>query len=151
MENKLDKEEIKELLSKGWIQVRFTVEVMANSKENAEKNIKEHMEKLKKVSDFKVYKEDYEKAEKVKKLPPRFKNKVKEAWSQMVESEMMVSDYNALVRFSFAFGPSSVEILEPEKIELSQDQMQNIINTLAGLIHQYTAARGIGGLVIAPR
>jgi len=141
----MDKEEIRNRIAKGWIHARFTIEVMANTAENAEKSLKNHMEKIRKQKNIILIDEKIDKPEKVEN-PPR---PLTEAYSQVIESEMLISKYEYLVNFVFVFGPSSLEILAPEKIELSQEEMQNILNNLATIIHQFAAA-GVGGLIISP-
>ena len=48
----------------------------------------------------------------------------------------------------FLFHASSVEILKPEKYQLSAGEAHNILNTMAEMMHRFAAA-GFGGIVIA--
>ena len=47
------------------------------------------------------------------------------------------------------YGPSSVEIIGPDKKEISVAETQDIVNLLAGVVHQFAAA-GVGGIIITP-
>jgi len=47
------------------------------------------------------------------------------------------------------YGPSAIEVLSPPNKQVSAGEIQNIVNTLAGLLHQFAAA-GAGGIVITP-
>ena len=55
-----------------------------------------------------------------------------------------------LLNAVMTYGPSAIEIVGPNKEEIDISEMQNVANTLAGVVHQFAAA-GIGGIVITPK
>lgn len=146
MVEELEEGEIEDFLSKGWIKAWCAVEVMAVSKRLVEESLKKHIGKLKKEEGIKVYGENYDSIEEVEEPP---KN-VDQAYSQVVELEFMASSLSSLVNLMFLYGPSAVEILEPEEIKLKMGEAQDMLNTIAGVMHQY-ASQGVGGIVLSPK
>jgi hypothetical protein len=80
------------------------------------------------------------------KNPPK---PLKRGWSQIVNVTLLTKDLYSLVQTVMLYGPSAIEILSPPNKQVSAGEIQNIVNTLAGLLHQFAAA-GAGGIVITP-
>ncbi|MCD6275092.1 MAG: hypothetical protein J7J15_03685 [Candidatus Aenigmarchaeota archaeon] len=137
---------IKELSKKNWMKVSLIFEVLGTTREIVEKSLKEHIEKLEKIKTILLYKKDFSKIEEVEKP---MKN-VEKAYSQIVETEAMIKDIKTLIIITISYGPSSIEILEPKKIEISAGEIQDISNMISGIIHRF-AASGIGGIVATPQ
>jgi len=137
---------IKELSKKKWMKVSLIFEVLGTTREIVEKSLKEHIEKLEKIKTIFLYKKDFSKIEEVEKP---MKN-VEKAYSQIVETEAMIKDIKTLIIITISYGPSSIEILEPKKIEISAGEMQDISNMISGVIHRF-AASGIGGIIATPQ
>jgi hypothetical protein len=146
MDEYIDEEQIKKKIEEGWIRVWAAIEVMAVNKDVTKKALKKHLEKLKKEKGIHIFKEKFDKIEKVEH-PPR---NIKEAYSQVVEIEFIIDGIRNLVHFVFLYGPSAVEILEPSTIKSKIGEVQDMLNTIATIIHQY-AARGVGGIVVSPK
>jgi len=137
---------IKELSKKKWMKVSLIFEVLGTTREIVEKSLKEHIEKLEKIKTIFLYKKDFSKIEEVEKP---MKN-VEKAYSQIVETEAMIKDIKTLIIITISYGPSSIEILEPKKIEISAGEIQDISNMISGIIHRF-AASGIGGIIATPQ
>ena len=137
---------IKELSKKKWMKVSLIFEVLGTTREIVEKSLKEHIEKLEKIKTIFLYKKDFSKIEEVEKP---MKN-VEKAYSQIVETEAMIKDIKTLITIAISYGPSSIEILEPKKIEISAGEIQDISNMISGVIHRF-AASGIGGIIATPQ
>ena len=137
---------IKELSKKKWMKVSLIFEVLGTTREIVEKSLKEHIEKLEKIKTIFLYKKEFSKIEEVEKP---MKN-VEKAYSQIVETEAMIKDIKTLIIIAISYGPSSIEILEPKKIEISAGEMQDISNMISGVIHRF-AASGIGGIIATPQ
>ncbi|MCD6477574.1 MAG: hypothetical protein J7K87_01090 [Candidatus Aenigmarchaeota archaeon] len=138
--------EIKDKIKKGWIKCWSMIEVMATDKKTTEQSLKNHIEKLKKEKGIIVYKEKFDSIEEVKSP---FKN-IEKAYSQVVEIEFIIENFKNLVDFVILYGPSTVEIMEPDKIETKIGDAQEILNRLSTLLHKFAAA-GIGGMLISPK
>ncbi|MFP4045654.1 MAG: hypothetical protein ACLFS3_01185 [Candidatus Aenigmatarchaeota archaeon] len=143
--DKMDEEEIRKKISDGWIRARAFVEVMAVNREVTERALKKHIEKIEDQDGIEIYKEEMDEPEKVENIS----NRVPEAYSQIAEIEFMINSVKNLVKFSFLYGPSSVEVLEPKNVKLGVGELQDISNTVAALVHQY-ASQGAGGIVTSP-
>lgn len=143
--DKMNEDEIRDKVSDGWINARAFIEVMAVNKETVKSAIENHLEKIKSQDGIEVYKEDLDEIEEVED-PPK---KVKRAFSQIAEIEFVISSVKNLITFTFLYGPSSVEVLKPDEVNLKLGELQDISNTIAALVHQY-ASQGAGGIVTSP-
>lgn len=138
-------EQIKEKRKEKWFELWFTIEALAVDKQVVENALKKHVEKMEKVKNVLVYETDYGETLRVEKP---LKN-VEEGYSQYVKVKLFVKDLPTLISVVMTYGPSAIEVLGPEKKELSISEVQNIVNLLAGIVHQFAAA-GVGGIVITP-
>jgi len=136
-------ETVKKRLKDGWIKARVYIEVLAITKEAAESSLRHHVEEMKKETDSIIYEEKYEDA--VKSGTP-FPN-IKEGYSQVVEIMMIARRFDNLVYLVLNYAPSSVEILEPSKIQVDMGEGQGILNSLAELVHNFAAATR-GGVML---
>jgi len=137
-------EEIKEKIEKGWIHSKLWFDVLAVTKEAAEESLKNHIDKLKKIENCIVVKEDFKETIEAEKPLPR----VEKAYSKAVEIEVLTKDIETLLSVTIFFAPSAVEVLEPESLKINAASIQTIMNTVADLLHRF-ASQGVGGVVIA--
>ena len=138
-------DKIKELRKEKWYDVQFTIEALAVDKEVVEKALKTHIDKMGKIKDIFVY--DTKFLDILKAHKP-MKN-VEEAYSQVAKVRFFSRDLLTLLNIVMVYGPSSVEILGSDKAALKISEVQQLSNTVAGLVHQFAAA-GVGGIVITP-
>lgn len=137
------KEEIEKKRKDEWIEAWFMIEVLAVDEKVASDALEKHVEKLAKEA-F-VYEKSFQEAIKVENPTPR----IREAYSRICEIKLFVKDLESLVRIVMLYGPAAVDILGPKKKSASMEEMQNISNTIAGVMHQFASA-GVGGMVISP-
>ena len=137
-------DEIKEKVQKGWIHSRMWFDVLAVTKEAAEESLKSHIEKIKKLENCVVVKENFQEAIEVENPLPR----VEKAYSKAVEIEILTKDIETLLSVTIFFAPSAVEVIEPESLKINASTVQTIMNTVADLLHRF-ASQGVGGIVIA--
>lgn len=141
----MEEEEIREKIANGWIKARAFIEVMAVDEDTTTSALSKHLEKIKSQDRIKIYEEELEDVEEVEEPPQQ----VSQAYTQIAEIEFVVSSVKNLISFTFLYGPSSVEVLEPEEVELKMGELQDLANTTAALVHQY-ASQGAGGIVTSP-
>jgi len=139
------KDVLAEHLEKGWIHARLYFEVLGADPEVAKKSLKDHLSTVKKMDKIKIVSERYEEVEKLAEPPKKFKGK--EAYSQFVEVEAVVSSVENLLYAVVFFGPSSVEIIGPKEMKIKLEEAQSMANAMAEVMHRYAAA-GAGGIVI---
>ena len=138
-------EEIAKKKKENWFEVMFTIEALAIDKEVVEKSLKTHIEKMTKIKEIFIYDKQFLETLEVEKP---MKN-VEKAYSQIARVKFFAKDLTTLLGVAMVYGPSSIEILGPAKTELRLDEVQNVTNLIAGVVHQFAAA-GIGGMVITP-
>ena len=140
------KEEIRAKRKEGWIEAWFAIEALAVNEETVKTAMESHIERLCNAKDVFVYEKKFLDIRKVEKP---LKN-VDSAFSQVVEVKLFVKSLFSLINIVMLFGPSSIEIIGPNRKEINIDEVQNIANMIAGIIHEFAAA-GIGGMVINPK
>lgn len=129
----------------GWFDVWFAIEALAKDKEVVNSALEKHIEKLEAMEGAFVYDKKFRGAESVEN-PIKG---VKKAFSQVTEVKLMIRDLFTLLNIVMLFGPSAIEVMSPEKKEIRIDEIQNIANQIAGIVHQFASA-GVGGIVITP-
>ncbi|RLJ07051.1 MAG: hypothetical protein DRP12_02950 [Candidatus Aenigmatarchaeota archaeon] len=134
----------KKLLKEGWIKALFRIEVLATSAQAAKSALEKHVEKLEKEKDAFLVKKDFGELREVENPLPR----IRKGWSYIVELELLARSFEKLISLVISYGPSSIELLEPEKLEIKLPEAQAILNSLAELIHRFAAA-GLGGILIS--
>ena len=137
---------VKEMESKGWMTVSLIFEVLGNNKEIVEKSLKEHIEKLEAIKTCFIYRKNFSEVEEVEKP---IKN-LDKGYSQYVDVDCMVKDLTTLFVIAISYGPSSVEIDKPDKMQIKAGDLQHLVNLVAGTIHRI-AESGLGGIVATPR
>jgi ABC-type Na+ efflux pump permease subunit len=100
--------EIKEKIQKGWIYSKMWFDVLAATKEAAEESLRNHIEKLKKIENCLVVKEDFKETIEAEKPLPR----IEKAYSKAAEIEILTKDIETLLSITIFFAPSAVEVLE---------------------------------------
>ncbi len=139
-------EDIDKKRKEGWYEAVFLIEALGVKEEALTKTLKDHVEKFSKTPDTIVYETKYSDVQKVENP---FKG-VDVGYSQFVEVKFITKTLFLLLNAVILYGPSSVEILGPKNREIKIDEVQNIVNILAGVLHQFAAA-GMGGIVITPK
>jgi hypothetical protein len=138
-------DQIKEKRKEKWFEVQFVIEALAINKEMVEKSLKAHIDKMDKLKDVLVCEKQF--LETIKVEHPM--KGIDEAYSQVAKVSFFAKNMVILLSMVMAYGPSSVEILGPERHEVKAEEAQNISNLLAGVVHQFAAA-GLGGMIITP-
>jgi hypothetical protein len=137
---KLSEKRIKE----GWIKSTMIIEILAINKEAADSALKKHVEKIQNEDNTMVLDERYHEIQEVENPTPR----IERGFSQIVDVDIITKDFDQLVRVVVSYAPSSIEILEPEKIKLDMGEAQGILNSIAEIIHKFAAA-GLGGVMVS--
>jgi hypothetical protein len=138
------REEAKKRQKEGWIESQFSFEVMGASPGIVEAALKDHIARMARAPDTYIYERDFGSIVKASNPPAG----LKEAHSQIAKARLFAKDFYTLLNIIMVYGPSSVEILSPPKRDLKIDEMQNIANVVAGLMHEF-AAKGAGGVLIS--
>lgn len=136
-------ENVQKKLKDGWIRAWMMVEVLAITPEAAKEALEQHVEKMEKEKKSHIYKKQYHE---IKKITANFAN-ASEAYSLVVEIELVAKDFDHLFFIVLNYAPSSIEILEPEKYVMDAGEAQGVLNSLSDILHRFAASRH-GGVVI---
>ncbi len=58
-------------------------------------------------------------------------------FSSFLEVNLSVKNFQSLIRFLFYYGPTSIEVIRPSKIELNQFEFQEGLVELAEIFQKY--------------
>lgn len=108
------------------IKIRTIIELKAIEKNLLEKHVKKIIEAINNEKNFTVY--GIESAEIIEE---------DEMYSTFIETTLTVKDYSTLILFLFYYGPTSIEVLKPSKIEMSQAEFQDGLVQLSGIFQKY--------------
>ena len=143
------------------IRCRTIIEVLGKPKEHVEDAIKQYVEHIKGDTELVVLNENYSETQEIEKtkvapLEQREQNKIDKRtdadmqvtegdsqkdnraaslWSKFVELELVVKGTSKLITFCFEYMPSSLEVLKPEHIILSNPEISNFLNDLQARLH----------------
>ena len=106
------------------IRCRTIIEVLGKPKEHVENAIKEYIEHIKEDSELVVLTEDYSEAIEQGKL-----------WSKFVEMDLVIKGTKKLISFCFEYMPSSLEVLKPEHLIMTNAELSNFLNDLQARLH----------------
>ena len=142
MANDIKKEEEKRL-KEGWIKSTMIIEVLAVKESAAESALQSHVEKMSKEDNTLITETRYHETKEIDNPMP----KIEKAYSKIVDVDVLTKDFDNLVRIVLYYAPSSIEIVEPEKIKMDMGEAQGILNTLSEVIHKFAQA-GLGGVMV---
>jgi len=137
------KETAEKRVKEGWIRTAMMIEVLAVSENASKSALEKHIEKLENEEGVIVYKKNFHPVEKVEKPLPN----VETGFSCVAEIEIVAKNFDKLVYIVMNYAPSSIEVLEPEKIVLDEGEAQGILNSIADVLHRFAAA-GLGGVLV---
>lgn len=118
------------------IRCRAIIEVLGKPKEHVEKAISEYVEHIKKDSELVVLNEEYSETKEIENEKDLQKDKkAPNLWSKFVELELVIKGTSKLITFCFQYMPSSLEVLKPEHIILTNSEISNFLNDLQARLH----------------
>lgn len=128
----MNKQEIKEKIEEGHIYLRAIIEIVGKPKEYVEETVKGHIENIKKeTKKYTIITDTFE--------PPEEQDNYFSAFSEI---EFLAKNVDAMIGFCFDYMPSSIEILEPEKMVVKSSDLSGFLNDLQARLH------GVNTLVI---
>ena len=138
----IQKDELDSKVNQGWLKANMIFQVIAINENAAKEALEEHANKLDSDKRVRIFHKKFEKTIKIESQGER----IKEAFSQICEIGLIAKTFEDLLQIIVEYGPSSVDLLEPKKIELPISEAQTILNTTSELMHRFAAA-GLGGIV----
>ena len=110
------------------IRFRGIIDFQAITPELLEKHMGKIKEALEKEKVFTIYSIDVADAE---------HDDENEMYSAFMEVNLTVKDFASLIRFLFYYGPSTIEVIRPSKIEFSQYEFEAGLVDLATIFQKY--------------
>lgn len=127
--------DISKQLAEGWIRCHAVIELIGKPKEHIEGTMKEYVEKIKNEDSIQVI--DVQVAEtKQMETGAKQEEMIKEMWATFAELDMLVKDPMTLTYFCFDYMPSSIEIVEPEKLSYGNNDLTEFFNDLQARLHK---------------
>ncbi len=114
------------LEDKNMVRLKAVIEVQALVEESAVKSLESVEKGLREQDDFTIYSINVAKP-----------LKQEEKFSSYLEVDLSVKDFKALVKLMYFFGPTSVEVLKPSKMEVSMHDLQEGLMEMAEMIQAY--------------
>ncbi len=111
------------------INARFIFEILGRPKEYVEESLKSIVQRLDSEKSVKVTSHLAHKPKKVEKT--------KDLFTTFAEVETEIDSLGALFGIIFAYFPSNIEIVSPRNIKLRNEDLNDLMNILAGRLHGY--------------
>ncbi|HIE33580.1 MAG TPA: hypothetical protein EYP86_00365 [Candidatus Altiarchaeales archaeon] len=67
------------------------------------------------------------------------KDKDQEFFSGVVEVKLLTRDFRTLVRVVMRYGPTAIELIEPDKIAMKMDEMQSLLADASEICQAYSS------------
>src|SRR3989338_6709933 len=96
------------------IRCRAIIEVLGKPKEHVENSINQYIEHIKEDSELVILSENYSEIKEQGKL-----------WSKFVELDLVIKGTSKLISFCFEYMPSSIEVLKPEQLALTNHELSS--------------------------
>ena len=110
--------------SHAHIRCTTIIEVLGKPKEHVEDSIKEYIEHIKEDSELVVLKEEFSEIKEQGRL-----------WSKFVELDLVIKGTAKLISFCFEYMPSSIEVVKPEHLVMTNPELSNFLNDLQARLH----------------
>ena len=138
MQNKVNKK-----MKEGWIKSSMMVEVMAINPEKTKEVIENHIEMMSKEDNIIVSKKEFKEVLEAKSPYPN----IPKAYSCVAEIEVLTQSFDELAYIVMNYGPSSIEILKPDKISMNAGEAQAILSSISAMLHRFAASQ-MGGVML---
>jgi hypothetical protein len=123
--------DVEKQVSEGCMHARLYIEVQGNDKEASEKALQRTIFESLALEDP------------VSLLNVKFyeleKNEEKGFYSGVVEIELLFRDFRWFINVVMRYGPSAMEIIEPETVKLNLDEMQSILADVSELSQTFSS------------
>jgi len=138
----ITKEEADEKVKEGWFRSWIMFEALAINENVSRDALETLIKKLDMDNRVKIYKKSFGNAKKVEKPIQN----VDVGYSVTCEISLVSKKFDYLAQIAIEYGPSAIEILEPEKFDLDVGEAQSILNSISQMMHRLAAVRA-GGIV----
>ena len=138
----ISEEEANEKVKEGWFRSWLIFEALAINENVAKDALETLIKKLDEDNRVKIYKKSFGETKKIEKPIQN----IEVGYSVTCEINLISKKFDCLAQIAIEYGPSAIEILEPEKFDLDSGEAQSILNSISSMMHRLAAA-GAGGIV----
>lgn len=127
--------DVQEKLDEDWIRCHTVIEIAGRPKEHVEKTIENYLGQIKEDEGLEIINSDLNEAQE-KETEADNDQMVEKLWSSFAEIDMMVEDPVKLGDFCINYMPASLEVVEPDSINYSNQHLTEFFNNLQSRLHQ---------------
>ena len=128
----MDESEIQEKIKERYLRTKIIVEIAGFPKEHVEKTMNLLLEKISGDKALEVINHTIH--------PCKIVDEENKVWSTFLELEFLIDKFTNLLGVIFDYLPSSVEIIEPNKIAEDTGNINDLLNDLTAKLHEYNHA-----------
>jgi hypothetical protein len=139
----ISEEEACKKVEEGWFRVWFAFEALAIDEKVTKDALEALMNKLDKDNRVKICKKSFGDVKRVEK-PVKG---VELGYSLTCDVNVVSKNFENLAQIAMEYGPSAIEVLEPEKFILNLREAQTVLNSISRMMHMIAASGGAGGIV----
>ncbi|MBI2674957.1 MAG: hypothetical protein HYX24_00740 [Candidatus Aenigmarchaeota archaeon] len=139
----MKEDKAKGYMKAGGIRSWMMIEVLAVTESAARQALENHLKNMEREKGIIIVKKEFRKPVEVSNPLQN----IEKGYSHIVELEAVAKNYETLINIVMNYAPSSIEILEPEKLEMDIGEAQGILNSIADMMHKFARA-GIGGVIV---
>lgn len=119
-------------------------DVVAATEDAATDALDDHLEKLESERAVTEFEAEMEDAESVENPHPS----LEEGYSLLAEVEMTVDSFAELINLVINYGPTSVDVKAPDRVEMEIGEVRDALNAVAQIMHQFLQS-GAGGMMVS--
>lgn len=119
-------------------------EAVAVEREAVEDSLEDHVDLLESEEGVEIIETQFDEISKMENPHPG----IDEGHSQVCEVRVELETFAKAYEIAINYGPTYVQVEEPEKIEMSMKEGQESLQTVLETVHQY-AQSGAGGMLIS--
>jgi hypothetical protein len=138
----ITEEEASKKVGEGWIRSWVVFEALGINESATKDALEVLTKKLEDDARVRMYKKCFGDVNKVEKPIEG----VEVGYSLTCEVNLVSKTFDNLSQIAIEYGPSAVEIMEPDCIKLKLGEAQSILNSISQMMHRL-AASGVGGIV----
>ncbi|MDY6768920.1 MAG: hypothetical protein SVW02_02320 [Candidatus Nanohaloarchaea archaeon] len=126
------------------LEVWMVFDVIADDEEAAKESLQDHLDNLEAERSVSSFTAEVDEVSEVEQPSPG----VDQGYSQVAEIEMEVSSFAELVELVINYGPTSVDVHAPERVEMDLREVRDALNAVAQIMHQFLQS-GAGGMMVS--
>jgi hypothetical protein len=118
------------------IKIHTMIEIAGKPEEHVKETIDKIINIIKENKKLNILKKEISSIDKTEVPSPSNPDQNVEIFSGFTELELELPNFDELIQFCFTFMPSSIEIIEPEELKISQGDLEASLGDLLGKLHE---------------